>query len=292
MRARCLREIAHSPSVAPSTLSRVGERQAVSRPMRKESVGDRYDVFLSYSQRDDTIARELAAKFKEAGLRCFLAEKDIEAGEQFEAKIREAIRSSDRLVVLITPRARNSWWVKFEVGAAWALEKELIAALMFVKASNLIEPIRKYQARRVETPDQIIAFVNELAGRRSGASSIKGLSGQWVDHEDGDVVFFKQVGDRVVGFYDHGKGDRKVGVYTGTYRNGVLDYEWRWLRRPFKGYGKMKVSADGETLSGEWWYYNNREVENVAYHRVSDRMPSWISSEDFEEYDSFLGGLN
>ena len=39
------------------------------------------DIFVSYSHRDGGVARQLVSKLEDAGRRCFLAAKDIGAGE-------------------------------------------------------------------------------------------------------------------------------------------------------------------------------------------------------------------
>jgi hypothetical protein len=252
----------------------------------------KYDIFFSYSNRDGGVARHLVAKLEEAGLSCFLAEKDIGAGEQWENQIRDAINASERMVLLITPRAKNSLWVMVEAGAAWALQKSLIAALMFVEPGELIDPIRRYQARLVETPEQTQALVNELAGQRVTVESQGQLSGQWFDDEDRDTVFFKQVGNRVVGFYDYGSGDRIVGVYRGTLREKKFEYRWQWISGQFAGHGIMSLSLGSDRLSGEWWFNTNSgQTEKVNYRLVSDRMPPWLKIEDFDKYKSFLSGI-
>ncbi len=250
-------------------------------------VKTKYDVFLSYSCRDSGIAKHLASKLEEAGVRCFMAEKDIVAGEHWESRILKAIHEANRMLLLITPRSKNSLWIAAEAGAAWALEKDLIAALMFVETAELIEPIRRHQARLIETPEQVEALINELAPQNSVCKDT--INGQWIDPLDGDVVFFKQSGDRVVGFYDYGSGNRKVGVYSGTIRNHSFEYQWKWLNGQFDGYGRMTLSQDGKRLSGGWWYRNNdKEIEHVEYHRVSDAMPAWIKDQDFKEFADYL----
>jgi hypothetical protein len=246
-------------------------------------MSDKYHVFLSYSHSDSGIARHLALQLQSAGLRCFMAETGITAGELWEAKIRKTIQDADRVLILITPRSKNSLWVAAEAGAAWALKKDLIAAMMFVEAAELIEPIRRHQARSVETPEQVTALINELASARQFATDR--IDGQWIDPSDNDTIFFKLTRDRVVGFYDYGSGKQKVGLYVGRLKNRVFNYEWRWLNGRFHGYGQMKLSEDGKTLCGEWWYDKRKdESEFVEYRRVSDSMPSWLSSSDFAEF--------
>src|SRR5215216_2800104 len=120
-------------------------------------------IFLSYSHSDNAIAKNLASKLERAGADCFMAEKDISAGELWEERIRDEIVAADYVLILVTPRSKNSLWVAAEAGAAWALEKKLVAALMFVDPNELIEPIKKRQGRVIEAPEQIEGLINELA---------------------------------------------------------------------------------------------------------------------------------
>jgi len=202
---------------------------------------EKIDIFISYSHRDSGIAKNLVSKLEEAGLRCFIAEKDIAAGELWESRIKKAIINAKRVFLLITPRSKNSLWVATEAGAAWALEKELIAGLMFVESNELIDVIRRHQARRVESQEEVQALVNELAPKTVTVSSK--LTGQWVDPIDGDTVYFRQMGDRAVGFYDYGSGNRKVGIYRGVLDNSVFEYHWKWLERDLSGKGRMVVAT-------------------------------------------------
>ncbi|MBV5342624.1 hypothetical protein JZU68_03080, partial [bacterium] len=98
---------------------------------------------------------------------------------------------------------------------------------MFVDPNDLIEPIKRRQARTIETPEQIEGLVNELIP--SVIINADSLTGRWIDPSDGDTVYFKQVGNNVVGFYDYGSGNRKVGVYIGTVKDNFFEYKWKWL---------------------------------------------------------------
>lgn len=239
-----------------------------------------YDIFISYSHRDSQLARSLYSKLKDAGLRCFLAEKDIAAAERWESRIRDALRASQRILLIITPNSKDSHWVVAEAGAAWALDKPLVPALAYVNESELIAPIASHQARLIQTPEEIENLVNELS---SDGSIVHGnLTGQWRDPSDGDIAYFRQSGNKVLGFYNLGRGNQKLGVYRGNIYNRVFDYHWKWLDGTYEGYGQMTLSPDGQRLSGEWWFGKQKDrVEHVGYHRISDEMPSWLSESDF-----------
>jgi hypothetical protein len=241
-----------------------------------------YDVFISYSHLDNELANSLYSKLKSAGLRCFLSEKDIAASERWENRIRDALRSSQRVLLLITPNSKDSSWVIAETGAAWALDKPLVPALVYVGTDELISPVAAHQSRKIQTPEQIQNLVSELS---ADGSIIHGnIHGQWRDPTDGDIAYFQQAGSQVLGFYNMGKGNQKVGVYRGHINNRAFEYHWRWLDGTHEGYGQMTLSPDGTRLSGEWWFGKQKdEIEHVGYRKISEEMPSWLSDSDFRE---------
>ena len=104
------------------------------------------------------------ADLEKSGLKCFMAEKDIHVATEWQDSIRAALIGSRRVLVLLTPRSINRPWVLMETGAAWALGKALIPALSHVAANELLDPIRRHQARVIETTAQRQSLVNELTG--------------------------------------------------------------------------------------------------------------------------------
>jgi hypothetical protein len=123
-----------------------------------------FDLFISYAAGDTAIADELRSDLERVGLRCFMAEKDIQVATEWQDSIRAALIGSKRILVLLTPRSINRPWVLMETGAAWALGKPLIPALSHIAASELLDPMRRYQARLIETTAQRQSLVKELAG--------------------------------------------------------------------------------------------------------------------------------
>ncbi|OEU63955.1 MAG: hypothetical protein BBJ57_13940 [Desulfobacterales bacterium PC51MH44] len=84
---------------------------------KKNDITHQYDIFISYSHHDSQLAESIYSKLNDAGMRCFLAEKDI-AAERWEDRIRDALRASQRILLLITPNSKDSPWVVAEHGAA------------------------------------------------------------------------------------------------------------------------------------------------------------------------------
>ncbi|MFZ4704127.1 MAG: toll/interleukin-1 receptor domain-containing protein, partial [Candidatus Methylumidiphilus sp.] len=239
-----------------------------------------YDIFISYSQQDSLLAQSIYSKLNSAGLHCFMAEKDIAPAERWEDRIREALQSAQRILLLITPNSKDSNWVVAEAGAAWGLGKPLIPALAYVNPRELIAPIASHQARLVHTPEQIENLVAELSA--DGSIVHGNITGQWRDPNDKDVAYFRQTGNKIVGFYNLGRGNKKRGIYRGYIENRVFDYQWRWLDGKYEGFGQMTLSPDGQRISGDYWYGKLKDtVEHVGYRRISNEMPSWLSESDF-----------
>jgi hypoxanthine phosphoribosyltransferase len=125
-----------------------------------------YDLFFSYAHSDGHIAKELAALLLAQGLTCFMSARDIHVGDLWNPSIRDAIRCSDRVLLLITPRSKDSAWVTLEIGAAWMQEKEFIPLTLFVDAKELRDIAKDFQGRPIETDEQKREVVNSLAESR------------------------------------------------------------------------------------------------------------------------------
>ncbi|MFG3099273.1 TIR domain-containing protein [Streptomyces sp. NPDC048182] len=99
----------------------------------------RHDVFLSYSQRDDS---ELAAVFQRCleniqrpwyrprELRVFRDTTNLPAGHDLWQVIERELERSDWLVVLASPAARDSWWVREEI--KWWIARGRAQSLLIV----------------------------------------------------------------------------------------------------------------------------------------------------------------
>lgn len=86
-------------------------------------------IFLSYSRRDGAYANQLHKLLDRLQVHGFLDQADIAAGARFDEYIRDAIRDSDAVVVLLSENSVQSNWVMAEVGAAWTLDKRIIPVI-------------------------------------------------------------------------------------------------------------------------------------------------------------------
>lgn len=81
-----------------------------------------HSCFISYSSKDEALARRLHADLQAQGVRCWFAPEDMKIGDKIRSRIDEAIHLQDKLLLLLSEHALASSWVEVEVEAA--LEKE------------------------------------------------------------------------------------------------------------------------------------------------------------------------
>src|SRR5215470_15875907 len=80
------------------------------RAQAKESAGPSmaHDVFISYSQVDKTTADAACATLERAGIRCWVAPRDITPGDEWSAAIIKAIDQGRAMVLIFSQNANNS----------------------------------------------------------------------------------------------------------------------------------------------------------------------------------------
>lgn len=118
-----------------------------------------FDVFLSYSERDQESANLIHRNVTAAGGRLFMAPKEISPGDDFAETIRNALVHSRELWLLLSPHSIKSAWVISEWGAAWALEKKIVPILFRCDFTALPDRLRSIQSVDLHKIDDLIAKV-------------------------------------------------------------------------------------------------------------------------------------
>lgn len=72
-------------------------------------------VFISHAQTDEALVKKVAATLQGAGLEVWDAAREIMPGDNWADKVANALRESDAMVVLLTPGAMRSSWVRHEL---------------------------------------------------------------------------------------------------------------------------------------------------------------------------------
>ncbi|MGD0023456.1 MAG: toll/interleukin-1 receptor domain-containing protein [Xanthobacteraceae bacterium] len=77
-----------------------------------------FDAFISYSSRDKTAADAACAVLESAGIRCWIAPRDIRAGGEYGAAIIEAIDRCQVMVLIFSSSANDSQQISREIERA------------------------------------------------------------------------------------------------------------------------------------------------------------------------------
>lgn len=96
-----------------------------------------YTVFISHASRDRWAAGQVAKELKAVGASCFLDSEALETGDPIDANLKEALRSADELLVLLTPTALERPYLWLEMGVAWGRETRIIGILFGMTTAEL-----------------------------------------------------------------------------------------------------------------------------------------------------------
>lgn len=96
-----------------------------------------YRVFVSHGSDDRWVASQIAKCLRELGADTFLDETNIPKGSNFKRIIHQEIALSNEVVALFTPWSVKRSWVWIEMGAAWILERPIIAVFHGMELSDL-----------------------------------------------------------------------------------------------------------------------------------------------------------
>ena len=77
-----------------------------------------HDVFVSYCTRDKPVADAIVSRLEQAGMRCWVAPRDILPGMSWAEAIIHAIETTRLMVVVISGETNKSHHVPREVGRA------------------------------------------------------------------------------------------------------------------------------------------------------------------------------
>jgi hypothetical protein len=75
-------------------------------------------IFISHSSKDQKVASAICAALESRGLKCWLASRDVGAGDNFQESIVRAIQSAKVMVLVFTDNANNSAEIKKELALA------------------------------------------------------------------------------------------------------------------------------------------------------------------------------
>lgn len=136
------------PMLTPGAIDTLEKRRKNKGPFT-------YDVFISYSAKDDKPVQEIEIKLNNHGISCFLARKEIKSGVRWSNEIRKAIHESQEMCIVCSNNSVESKWVQIEWGAAWALDRIITPLILNDINQDRLPPwFSTYHARTIDELDK------------------------------------------------------------------------------------------------------------------------------------------
>ncbi|MGC1299030.1 MAG: toll/interleukin-1 receptor domain-containing protein, partial [Alloacidobacterium sp.] len=85
-----------------------------------------HDVFISHARKDKSVADAICERLESAGVRCWIAGRDISAGEDWTEATRNAIGSSRVMVLLLSENANSAPHIQREIAHAFYTKRIII----------------------------------------------------------------------------------------------------------------------------------------------------------------------
>lgn len=85
-----------------------------------------HDVFIGHAHKDKSVADAICERLESAGVRCWIAGRDISAGEDWTEATRNAIGSSRVMVLLLSENANSAPHIQREIAHAFYTKRIII----------------------------------------------------------------------------------------------------------------------------------------------------------------------
>jgi uncharacterized protein YjbI with pentapeptide repeats len=120
-----------------------------------------YSCFISYSTKDREFAKRLHADLQANNVRCWFAPEDVQGGKKLHAQIDDAIRTHDKLLLLLSEHSMNSPWVHTEIRRARKQEAIRGKRVLFPLRLCSFESIRDWECFDADTGKDLAVETRE-----------------------------------------------------------------------------------------------------------------------------------
>ena len=111
-----------------------------------------YDVFISYSSKDESKAIEIRDYLVEKNLKCWMAPDSIPVGSNYQSEIPKGIENANILVLVLSENSQKSIWVPKEV--SYALDQGKCILPFEISKGDLL-PAFKFLLINIQIDDDI-----------------------------------------------------------------------------------------------------------------------------------------
>jgi hypothetical protein len=128
------------------------------------------DLLVSYDAMDAAVVAQLVEQLSAASLTCLAVERPALATSTEGDDWRRGLATSAVLVSVIGRSSVDKPALHREAGAAWALGRAIVPALIGVEPDRLHYLLSRYQVRQIDTSEARAALASELAEFMIGAA--------------------------------------------------------------------------------------------------------------------------
>ncbi len=239
-----------------------------------------YDVFISYSRKDEAQAAALQVLLESLGITVFRDVVRLKSGDNVMEALPEALSRSSAISVLWSDNAIASAWVRKEATIAWGTQRYLPLALPRFDRGKIPADLRDYNASPFEDvlidPATLIAEIKRLKNR--GAPTIRvenrmPASGAYLVGREKELEFLDNAwnsGKTRLVVFDAMGGTGKSALINRFLAN-MGDEGWRGAQRvycwSFYSQGtddKRQGDADGFLAEAlEWFGYTGETITSA-----------------------------
>jgi hypothetical protein len=124
-----------------------------------------YKVFISSTNKDLELAKDLARRLKEMGIKVFSVTEGSVAGERIDTTTKEGLRDADEVFVILTNNSVNSPGLMAELGAAVSLGKRVTPVALGVDYTNLPPMVTDQYIRYADLP-KYLSYLEKRARQK------------------------------------------------------------------------------------------------------------------------------
>ena len=141
------------------------------------------DIFISYSQRYRELTQTLADQLENKGYSVWW-DRELRGGQRFDDEIRTQLLAAKAVIVIWTPEASQSDYVRMEVGIAYAFGKLITARMPDFSVNDIPDVFKGLETVPVDDLDRILAA---LIVKRVSPASLREQALQALDETDEGV---------------------------------------------------------------------------------------------------------
>jgi nucleoside 2-deoxyribosyltransferase len=128
-------------------------------------------ISISAALRDSDLAQDLEKRLNKAGLKVVSPPPTKGVKEDVRARIGEALRAADEVIVLLTKNSVDSSWLLFEIGYAASLGKRVTPIIQGVEPKELPVIIKQMKYVKYAGLDNYISKLQRRAEELSKSAA-------------------------------------------------------------------------------------------------------------------------